>query len=441
MKQLAVASRRRRSALRPPAGLAGAALLLAAGQAVASPQEVIGFGYRAIGMGNTGIAAGLGVDSVYLNPALLSLSHDMALELGIEGASFFLRADGEAAPGEVPYGSMKVNTIGGILPLPFEGALADRVTIGLGFVTPFDVVVRGRILYPEKPQFLLADRTQSVAVQAAVGLDFGYGIRVGGGFAALAALSGSVVVATDASGRIGTTVKDTLVASYAPIAGASVDIDERYRLGLTFRGPLVGRFNVVIVADDLGGIHIPPLNISGVAQYDPWQLGVEIARVAGPWNVALGVVYKHWPAYPGPVEATVRCDDQTDPSLPCAAPQPAEPHFGPIASPRIGLDRRIDVTPGGELHLRAGYAFEPSPAPTQVGRTSYFDNHRSVLSVGYGIRLDEPLPPLGFDGFFQAQLLHPRTHERRVADGAAVDDDVTTGGFILAGGISAAARF
>ncbi|MCC6522768.1 MAG: hypothetical protein IT373_08920 [Polyangiaceae bacterium] len=419
----------------------GLAALLGSAPSLGSPQEVVGFGYRSIGMGNTGMAAGEGVDSVYLNPALLSLGHEMQLELGVLGASFFLRADGETTPGKLPYSSLRANTIGGILPLPFGGVLEDRVTIGLGFLTPFDVVVRGRILYPEKAQFLLADRVQSVAVQAALGLDFGYGIRVGGGFAALAALSGSVVVATDASGRIGTTVKDQLVASYAPLVGAAFDLDEHYRLGVTFRGPLQARFNVVIVADDLGGIHIPPLNISGVAQYDPWQLGAEVARVGGPWTVALGLVYKHWPAYPGPVEATVRCEDRPDPSLPCSAPTPAEPGYYPVVAPRLGVDHRLEAGPGTAFHLRAGYAFEPSPAPAQVGRTSYYDSHRSVVSLGYGIRLEDPQPPLSFDGYFQAQVLHPRTHERRVAEGAPADDDVVSQGFILGGGVAAAVRF
>src|SRR5262249_55474582 len=140
-------------------------------------------------------------------------------------------------------------------------------------------------------------------------VDLSHGVRVGGGFAALAALSGSVLVATDASGRIGTTVDDTLVASYGPIVGASVDLGEAWRIGLTFRGVLAGRFNVVITVKDLGALTVPPLNISGVAQYDPWQLSLEVAHARGPWKLAAGLTYKHWSAYPGLPEATVRCVD------------------------------------------------------------------------------------------------------------------------------------
>ncbi len=416
-------------------------LLLAVG-AQASPQEVIGFGFRSIAMGNTGAAVGQGVDSVYANPALLSLTRQMALQLGLSGAAFDLYAEGTGQPGAVSYANLRANSIGGLLPLPFGGALKDRVTIGLGFLTPLDVVVRGRILYPEKPQFLLADRVQSVAVQAAMGVDIGWGVRIGAGFAALAALTGSVEVATDASGRIGTVVEDTLVASFAPVVGASYDLPgSSYRLGVSFRGELQGRFNVVIEAKDLGALNIPPLNISGVAQYDPWQIALELARVRGPWQVAVGATYKHWPAYPGPVEATVRCADAPDPETPCSAPQPIDPDYSPVVAPRVGFDRAVSLLDGAVLHLRAGYAFEPSPAPEQQGKTSYYDNHRSVLSAGYGFALDDPLPTIGFDGYVQLQLLHSRSHQKQQQQGAEFDGAVQTHGSIVSAGVSATARF
>jgi long-chain fatty acid transport protein len=409
--------------------------------AEASPQEVIGFGYRSVAMGTTGAAVGEGVDDVYGNPALLSLERDMTLELGVTEALFHLYADGPGMPGRVYVSPLRGNSIGALLPLPFGGALEDRVTLGLGFFTPFDVVVRGRILYPDKPQFLLADRVQSVAVQAGLGADVGYGVRVGAGFAALAALSGSVVVATDASGRIGTVVKDTLVASYAPIVGASYDVTEHYRAGLTFRGELVGRFNVVIEAKDLGQITIPPLNISGVAQYDPYQLSAEFARVDGPWEVAIGLTWKHWSAYPGPAEATVRCEDAPDPDAPCAPYAPPDPDYSDTVVPRAGADRAFVVAPGATVHLRAGYAFEPSPAPAQEGATNYFDCHRSVFSMGWGLGFDEPLPRFGFDGFLQLQLLHARDHDKTAAAGAVTEGTIETRGTIVAAGAAGKVRF
>jgi long-chain fatty acid transport protein len=406
----------------------------------ASPQEVIGFGQRSIAMGRSGVAIASGVDSIYANPALLSQDRSLSLQVGIVGALFDLRAGGDSGSRRIDYSALKGTTVGAMLPLPFGGVLKDRITIGLGFVTPLDVVVRGRILYPEKPQFLIADRVQSVALEAGIGVDVSHGVRLGVGFAALAALDGSVLVQTDATGRIGTLVQDTLVASYAPRAGISYEFSRgRYRVGLAFRGKLVGRFNVVIRADNLGSLNVPPLNISGVAQYDPWQIAIEAARIRGPWRAAIGATYKHWPEYPGPVEATVRCEDAPDPSASCEALVPAPVEYRPVVAPHVGVERALPIGNGSELALRAGYAFEPSPAPEQKGSRNYFDNHRSVLSAGWGIRLGSA--PLAFDGFVQLQILHARDHHKTPEEGAPVAQTIATSGTIVAAGVAATARF
>jgi long-chain fatty acid transport protein len=413
----------------------------AAGSASASSEDVFGFGVRSMAMGASGAAVGQGYEAVYGNPALLALARDRELTLGFVGAHFDLRA-GE----RISYDGLRGSFIGATLPLPFGGALKDRIAVGLGFFAPFDLIVRGRILFPETPQFLIADRTQSVAVQAGVGVDIGWGIRVGGGFAALAALTGSVGVATDASGRVGTVVEDTLVASYGPIVGASYDIGDEYRVGLTFRGELVGRFNVVITVQDLGGIVVPPLNISGVAQYDPWQFALEFARVKGPWKLAAGATWKHWSAYPGPAEATVRCpeaDPSTGATGSCGALVPEPPGYSDTVVPRLGVERTLDLKAGLRAHLRGGYFFEPSPAPEQTGAANLFDNSRSVLSIGYGIELAPPLPALRAEWFGQLHILHSRTHTKdpEVPLENAGSPSVETSGFIVAGGATLGVTF
>lgn len=427
--------------------LAAGLTLAPAGAAQASPEDVLGFGARASAMGATGAAVAEGYEAVYANPALLSLSRERRLTLGLAGAIFDLRAGGR----RLSYAPLRGSLIGATVPIPFGGALADRVTIGLGFFAPFDVVVRGRILYPETPQFPIADRTQSVAVQAALGASLGRGVRVGGGFAALAALSGSVTVATDASGRVGTLVEDTLVASYGPILGASYDIGA-YRVGATFRGELVGRFNVVIHAEDLGGIAVPPLHIAGIAQYDPAQIALEVARVKGPWKVAIGATYKRWSDYPGPVEATVRCPE-VDPGTgepftgSCTAPAPADPGYSDTVVPRVGVERSLALRPGATAHARGGAYVEPSPAPEQTGASNLYDNARVALSLGYGLALAAPLPRLTLDLFAEVQLLLPRAHQKRgeqsagVGEGGAGAGTVRTRGVLVAGATTLGVAF
>jgi long-chain fatty acid transport protein len=418
----------------------GLALTAVSATAQASPEDVFGFGARTMAMGATGAAHAEGYEAVYANPALLSTTRARQLTLGFAGAMFDLRAETPGGGGRISYEALRGTFIGAALPIPFGGVLKDRIAIGLGFFTPFGLVVRGRILYPERPQFQLADRTQSVAVQAAIGVHVLRGLRVGAGFAALAALTGDVAVGTDASGRIGTVVEDTLVASYGPILGASYDIDENWRVGAAFRGELVGRFRVVITASDLGDVVVPPLHISGIAQYDPLQLAAEVAHVAGPWRFALGVTYKHWSAYPGPAEATVRCPLEAPG---CEALVPPDPDFHDIVVPRLGVEREVAWTASARGRLRAGYFLEPTPSPEQTGDANLFDNTRSALTLGYGLALSDPLPPVDLDFFGQLHVLHPRTHEKDAAVAATNPGAprTETHGLIVAGGLTAGVRF
>lgn len=424
------------------AGLAALGALFSA-PAQASPEDVLGFGPRSIATGSTGAASSEGYESVYGNPALLSTARERQLAFGFVGAVFDIHAKEKIAAGPL-HGSV----IGATLPIPFGGALKDRVALGLGFFAPTDVVVRGRILYPEKAQYPLADRVQSVAVQAGIGIDLGHGIRVGGGFAALAALSGAVLVATDASGRIGTVVEDTLVASYGPIVGASYDLGDAWRVGATFRGALVGRFNVVITVKDLGDLTVPPLNISGIAQYDPWQIALEVARVKAPWRFAVGATFKRWSAYPGLSEATVRCPiTDPDTGLPfsdsCSALAPDKPGYTDTVSAHAGVERAFTPARGVEMRARGGLFFEPSPAPSQTKLANVYDNARGALSAGYGLALSGPFPAIDLDLFSQLQWLVPREHNKDASVPAANAGAprVSVAGLLASFGMTVGARF
>ncbi len=427
---------------RLPALALAAALGLAGRAAAASPEDVFGFGARSSALGATGAASAEGYEAVYGNPALLSLARARQLVVGFSTAAFDVHARTQLS-----YDALHGSTIGAVIPVPFGGILKDRIALGLGFFTPMDLIVRGRILYPEVPQYPLADRTQSLAIQAGVGIDLGHGVRIGAGFAALAALTGTVLVATDASGHIGTTVDDTLVASYGPIIGISVDLDDSWRLGATFRGVLEGNFDVVITVKDLGDLTVPPLNISGVAQYDPWQIALELARVRGPWKIAGGLTYKHWSAYPGLAEQTVTCP-ATDPNgMPfsgsCTVLVPPPPGYHDTVSPHFGAERTLMPAPSVAMHLRGGFFFEPSPAPAQSKLSNLYDNHRLALTLGYGVEVGPRAARIALDLFGQAQALIPRGNpkESDVPASNPGAPSVTVTGVIGAFGTTAGVKF
>src|SRR5262249_36693465 len=155
--------------------------------------------------------------------------------------------------------------------------------------------------------------------------------------------------------------------------------------------------NVVIKVKDLGDLTVPPLNISGTAQYDPWQIALEVARVKGPWRVAVGATYKHWSAYPGLPEATVRCP-KVDPATgqpfdpPCMPLVPPKPGYHDTVVPRAGVERLFEPGRGVEMRLRGGFFVEPTPAPAQTKQPNVYDNTRVALTLGYGVSFGPPVP-------------------------------------------------
>lgn len=394
--------------------------------ASASPEDLFGYGGRTSAMGATGAAHATGYEAAFHNPALASSVRAPKLTLGYMGGLLRLEAQGEGLPGPTSSPPIRGTLIGAELPLPLGGALAHRIGIALAFYEPTDVVVRGRVLYPEKTQFpMLDNRAQSVTVRAAVGADIGYGIRLGVGFAALAEVVGTVVAATDATGRVGTRVEDQLVATYAPELGVSYDLPLKspalWRVGITYRGTLDARFAIVIDGTKLSSLQIPLFNISGLAQYDPAQAAIELARREKLNVLAAQLVYKHWSAFPGVLEPTVVC---TEGGAGACGLTPPKIDWRDTFVVRAGAEQGFGIADGAIFRARAGAFFETTPLPSELPGadaydhstmgvvtlpTRYFDSDRLALTLGVGLELSKPLPPIDIDLFAQHHILLPHT--------------------------------
>lgn len=439
-----------------------AALILGslARPAAASPEDIFGYGDRSPAMGGTGVAWSEGFEAAYTNPALLSRIRHLKLTLGYQEASFDLHADGAELPGTLPYDGVRSVVIGADLPIPLGGVLRDRLGAALALATPTDLVVRGHVPYPEVAQYpLLPDRAQSVTVRAGLGLDLGWGIRVGGGFAALAQLQGGAVVGTDATGHVGANVQDQLAATYSPTIGVSFDLPlkdgETTRLGVTYRGELAARVNVTIDARHLSSLNLPVFTIAGLAQYDPTEVAFEAARTFGPLLIAAGATYKHWSAYPGLLEAALPCPAD-DPA--CGALVPPKIAFHDTLVPRLGLEYRLAPSRAVSVPLRLGALYEPTPLPRKLPSsqafdlgaartvdvpTRYFDANRLAITAGCGVALHGPLPPFTIDAYGQVHALFERTQESDAPDtpSGPFRSVGRASGTVLAAGILAGVAF
>jgi hypothetical protein len=435
------------------------AAVLVASPALASPEDIFGYGPRSSAMAGVGVASSDDYEAAYTNPALISRLRQKTLVIGYQGASFDLYANGPGLPGAMRYDPATGILIGIGLPVPLGGLLKDRIGLAIDFYTPTSILVRGRILYPEAPQFVvLPDRTQSLAIRAGLGTDLGYGIRVGGGFAALAQIEGSVVVATNSSGQVGSNVQDQLIAVYAPAVGATFDLpfnvanDKRpFRVGVTYRGELEARFSVEIDATKLSSLNIPVLNIAGIAQYDPAETAFEAAYDTKGLTLAVGATYKQWSNYPGPLEPTITCPATM---AMCGALVPPSVPFHDTIVPRAGVERTLALSQRTKIHLRAGYAFEPTPTPSSTPSsqaysttahalvtlpTRYFDASRNIFALGSGLEI----PPFTLDAYGQMHMMVPRTITLTPApDGApSSSSSAEIGGTVLMAGMTLGVKF
>jgi long-chain fatty acid transport protein len=424
-------------------------------RAEASPEDIFGYGGRTSAMGATGVAHAGGYESVWHNPALASTIRQNKLTLGYGGAVFALDAVGQGLRGRASTQPAKGIVIGADIPIPLGGKLRDRIGIGLGFYTPTDVIVRGRVLYPETTQFpLLGPRAQSLAVRGGLGAEIGWGVRAGIGFAALAEITGTVVAATDVTGRVGTRVEDQLVATYAPTLGLTWDVpgSSKLRVGVVYRGKLDARFQVIVDGTKLSSIAIPLLNISGLAQYDPAQAAIEIARVDRLNVLALQVVYKKWSDFPGVLEPTVACSEGGAGACGLVPPVIG---WRDTAAVRIGAEQGFRLAPGVVLLGRGGGFFETSALPAQVPGseafdvptksvisvpTRYFDGARVAVTTGVGLSLSRPLPPIDLDLFAQYHVLLPRTITSTDAAGTVLSKGEASG-HIKTFGLTAGVKF
>jgi long-subunit fatty acid transport protein len=360
------------------ASIVGGALfaVLAPTPAAGSVLDLFGYGARGVALAGAAATSAEGHAAVYYNPAALGFERHRTFSLGYHHAVFDLELDGEAA--EIR--DAPATLIGMGIPLPLGGFMTERLALGAAFVVPFGSVLLAEVPRPGEPSFvLLQSRAQTVSLQLGGGLRVSETVSVGAGFIALAELGGSIQVAPNETGRIGSTVHDELLADYAPTAGLLFRPGGGVVAAAVFRGESKATFDLPLDADlgETFPLPVPPLSISGVAQFDPRQVAFEIGGpVSGtPVRVAGGATWKQWSRFPNPIVYTA--------TRPGDAPQPG-PAFGDTWVLRAGAEA---VLPTGGLILspRLGYAREPSPAPLQTGFHGYVDNHRHIVGLGLGV--------------------------------------------------------
>jgi long-chain fatty acid transport protein len=370
-------------------GLVAGALLWATTPADASLPDLFGFGPRSAALAGTGVATATGFEATYSNPAGLWAGRRQ-LDVGVVYGGYQVSLGGAAYPIDTTSGLM----IGGSVPLPLGGVLANRIGLGIGIYTPFGEINRARDPFPDVPRAALVEgRSHVVSVLLGAGVRLPGGFSLGGGVLALAALIGTITITPDGSGRITSLSEEQVTVDYAPILGLRWQgLGERLSLGAVFRGVSRSTYKLVVLTQlgDAVPVTLPTISFAGVAQYDPLQVAAEVGfRPVPALLLSVQATWKRWSAYGYPVL----------PATASAAPLP-DPQFHDTVVPRLSAELALPSPRSVALSLRGGYFFEWSPAPdpaapaptTDARPSNLLDANRHALTAGLGLRLTGGLP-------------------------------------------------
>ena len=416
-------------------------------QAFANPIDAFGFGARSVAMAGAMTATAEGFSASHYNPAALAADDRLRVELGYAYMHPDLRLNDQDVGVDAHRGFQGGFILAGDV---YEHTLAFALSLFL----PDRLLTRVRALPERQPRFAMYDnRPQRLVLSASLAVEIVEGVTIGAGLSFLSHTIGRL----DVSGEVGftdaeetllrTAVVEDLVAVRYPTIGIEVEATEEMTLGITFREEFALELGLeVAVGGDIvegGEVTLPDASFamasSSQTLFTPRQLAVGMAWDTGCWEVSADLTWAQWSRFPTPT-ASVSMSLEL-PGLPVELPPPDAPlvpSFHDIFIPRIAAEGRIVDTPTLQLELRGGYAYEPSPAPAQVGRTSYADSDKHSLSAGLGLTLhilESILPePIQLD--LAGQLVYLPTSLTLKSDPADPTGDFTAGGWWAGGAMT-----
>ena len=432
------------------------AVLLVARAATANPLDAFGYGARAAALGSAYGAVADDSAANYYNPAGLARSSRLRIDLGYQIARPLVNVSGQRQPLLDTRGL----TAGVLLP----GSLAGvRFAFGVGLFLPDQHVTRIRVLSFDQPRLHMYDnRTQRLYMAANLAIHIYRGLYVGGGLSFMSRSSGTVFL----RGRVGisdperseltSSVAQDLFAIRYPQAGLLWEVSKHLTLGLTYRHrfalDLEQGFQIEAQVADPGQRPVVDKGTlkelaRSVDLFQPWQLvGAAAARFSR-LQVSFDLTFARFSEQPVPAaEFALDLDigQLTDlVKLPKSKAYPSV-GFHDLLIPAVGLEwRALDGMGPLSMDARAGYRYEASPVPDQVGEESLGDADKHIFSLGLGaelVGLTKVLPrPLNLDAYVGLTYLPSRLTQK--ADPRSAVGDFSVAGFVVQGGLTARFTF
>jgi long-chain fatty acid transport protein len=414
----------------------------------ANPVDAFGFGARGPAMAGAQTAATNDGGANYYNPAALAIGDEIRIDLGYQLAKPYLRIGG---------GDQAVDSSRGLaISLTAPGDIGPiHVAVGLAVFLPDERITRTRTLPSGRTRWALYDnRPQRLFLASNLSLRIGDDVYIGGGIAYLSRTQGSI----DLEGLIG--FPDPSVSNLTldidvalktvryPQAGILWRARPWLLVGAAFRGGFVleldqgfrihgdlGPPGFPVVRDGFFELHSLSFDLF---QPEQWAMGFAL-QLTPRLLIAGDLTWQRWSAYENPAARIVITYDlkQLNDLVSITTGPPLEKaYFHDIFVPRIGVEWLAADSLHSEWRLRAGYAFEPSPAPEQRGELNAVDNDKHTFTAGLGVSLrdlTQVLPhPFDVDVYVGATYLPARAH-RKLSPTDPVGDYVSEGLVLMAG--------
>ena len=376
-------------------------LLLFAGTpgiAHGSALDFFGFGARGMAMGNAHVGVANDASANHYNPAGLAWAEDIRIDVHYTHTLTSLRINNADLDVDENSGLMAGVVVPGDL-----GPV--RFAFGLGLYLPNARLSRIRALPEFQPRFVYLDnRTQHLAIAANLAFQPIESLTIGGGLHFLTDTGGQVQVTgtlypEPERGELVTAADVDFETARFPAAGITYAPRDDLQFGLAYRGEMkvtldlgarvLGEIRELLGSQALEGeVFVSSYNTNF---FSPHQVFAGVAWWPIPQTLlALDIGWLHWSAFPTPTADVFLNFDlppfDTEGLIPETTP-PSDPGFHDVYSIRFGVEHQLDLGPSASLILRGGYSFEPSPAPTQRGRTNYVDTDKHMVSAGLSTRL------------------------------------------------------
>lgn len=441
---------------------------LAPRAASAQPMDTYGMGSRSVALAGAVTADVEDFSANYYNPAGIVRDGKLHIGLGWFGAAHDLYLN--------QYSSAVDPVDGIVLGLNVPGHVGDfRFGFGLGVHLNDQRVSRTRTLPRARPRWELYDnRPHRAYLSTHVAIQPVEWLRIGGGIAFLSysanqlRIRGTIDITQPRRSSLEHDLEGQLITIRYPQVGVQVGPFEGLNFGVVYRGEYaldntlvaeVGSADgspinqTAIVAGDLAINGYFYLLTQSVNAYVPHQISFSASYTPIPeLRIGFDLTWLMWSLYRSPIGTShIVLDIDVPPSLedtitvpdriPDGVPVPA--NFSDRVVPRLGVEvtpfRNADVA----FQARAGYFYENSPAPAQMGYTNLVDTDRHTWSIGVGLDLFglRPFLPgwLSLDAHFAYSWLPARA----MIKDSPIDPvgDYVAWGNIFAGGLTMEAGF